>query len=88
MKEETRFFNRKAHLISFGCFMMVMQELLKDVSLKIVEDYPTLSIYSRIYDRYYEEDEIIELVENYLGVTIAAHVKSNDLREIYFVEDK
>lgn len=47
---ETRFFNRKAHLIDYESFLEVMQEILDDSSLTIEKDYPRLSLYSAGYD--------------------------------------
>lgn len=85
---ETRFFDRKAHLIDFNSFTEVMQELLDDNSLEIENEYPVLSMYSRGHDCGYDEDEIMERIGGYLGVTIVACFKYTDLEVIYFIEDK
>lgn len=88
MTEETRFFNRKAHLISFSELTEVMQELLDDSSLEIEKEYPTLSMYSEGYDCGYDEDEIMERIGYYLGVEIIACFKLDDLEVVYFIESK
>lgn len=85
---ETRFFDRKAHLIDFKSFIEVMQELMDDSSLEIEKEYPVLSIYSKGHDCGYDEDEIMERIGDHLGVTIAACFKYADLEVIYFIEDK
>lgn len=85
---ETRFFNRKAHMIDFKSFTEVMQELLDDSSLEIEKEYPVLSMYSQDYDCVYDEDEIMERIGNHLGVTFVACFKYTDLEVIYFIEDK
>lgn len=85
---ETRFFDRKAHLIDFKSFTEVMQELLDDSSLEIEKEYSVLSMYSRIYDCGYDEDEIMERIGDYLSTTIVACFKYTDLEVIYFIEDK
>lgn len=85
---ETRFFNRKAHMIDFKSFTEVMKELLDDSSLEIEKEYPVLSIYSKGHDCVYDEDEIMERIGDYLGITIAVCFKYTDLEVIYFIEDK
>lgn len=85
---ETRFMNRRAHLIDFNSFTEVMQELLDDSSLEIEKEYSILSMYSRGYDCVYGEDEIMERIGDYLGITIIACFKYTDLEIIYFIEDK
>lgn len=86
MTEETRFFNRKAHLIGFSDLTEVMQELLDDTSLEIERDYPVLSMYSEGNDCGYNETDIMQRVADYLGVEIIACFKFDDLEEVYFIE--
>lgn len=88
MTEETRFFNRKAHLIRFGDLTEVMQELLDDCTLEIEKDYPVLSMYSEANDCGYDETDIMERIGEHLGVEIIACFKFDDLEEVYFVESK
>lgn len=85
---ETRFFDRKAHLVDFNSFTEVMQEVLDDNSLEIENEYSVLSMYSRGHDCVYDEDEIMEHIGDYLGITIAACFKYTDLEVIYFIENK
>lgn len=85
---ETRFLDRKAHLIDFNSFTEVMKELLDDNSLEIENEYPVLSMYSRGHDCGYDVDELMERIEDYLGITIAACFKYTDLEVIYLIEDK
>lgn len=84
---ESRFFNRKAHLINFDSLTEVMQELLDDSTLVIEKEYPVLSMYSSWYDCGYDENEIMERIGDYLGITIIACLKYTDLEVVYFIED-
>lgn len=88
MIAETRFFNRKAHLISFSDLTEVMQELLDDSSLEIERDYPILSMFSEENDCGYDETDIMQRVLDHLGVEIIACFKFDDLEVTYFVESK
>lgn len=85
---ETRFFNRKAHLIDYESFLEVMQEILDDSSLTIEKDYPRLSLYSAGYDSCYEDEEIMQRISNHLGVNIINYLDCKDQRYIYFMEDR
>lgn len=64
-----------------------MQELLDDSSLEIEKEYPVLSMYSRGHDCDNDEEEIMERIGDYLGITIVACFKYSDLEVIYFIED-
>jgi hypothetical protein len=87
MNNDTRFSDRKAHLIDFNSFKEIMRELLDDESLEI-EDYPVLSLYSSWHDRRHNEEEIMEYIGGHLDVTIVACLVYMDLEVIYFIEDK
>ena len=88
MINDTRFLDRKAHLIYFKTFKEVMQDLLDDETLEIEENYPALSLYSSLHDCVYDEDEIMFRIGDYLGVTILGCLVYMDLEVIYFIEDK
>lgn len=88
VNDETRFRERKAHLINFHCLTEVMQELLDDKTLEIERDYPILSFYSSTHDCCYEEEEIRERIGDYLGITIAESFMFTDSEVVYFIEDK
>lgn len=88
MINDTRFLDRKAHLIYFKTFKEVMQDLLDDETLEIEENYPALSLYSSFHDCVYDEDEIMFRIGDYLGVTILGCLVYMDLEVIYFIEDK
>jgi len=88
IKPETRFFKRAAFLTNFDCFEKVMQELLDDSSLKIEKEYPVLSMYSEGSHHVYDEDEITDIIGNYLGINIIGYFMYVDLEEICFVSDK
>jgi hypothetical protein len=88
MNNETRFFDRKAHMIDFISFTEIMQNLLDDATLEIEEDYPVLSLYSSLHDCVYDENEIMNRIGDYLEVTIIACLVYKDLEVVYFIEDK
>ena len=83
---DTRFFKRKCLLIGFETFERVMQEITGDKTVEIEKDYPVLSCYSRENDYAYDEDEIKDMIGNYLSVSITAVMMLSDLEEIYFIE--
>ena len=88
MLEDTRFSNVKAHIINYENLTEIMQQILGDNTLEIDEDYPCLSFYSRLHYRAYEEDTVMKLIGEYLGVEIAICFKFDDLEEVYFIENE
>jgi hypothetical protein len=84
---ETRFFKRKAFVISFDCLTKVMQEILDDSSLEIEMDYPVISMYSRGSDVIVSEDTIIDRIGFHLKEDISKCWVYFDLEEAYFVCD-
>lgn len=83
--KDTRFFERKCLLIGFKTFERVMQEITGDKTVEIEKDYPVLSCYSRENDCAYEEDEIKDMIGNYLETNITSVMMLADLEEIYFI---
>ena len=82
---DTRFFKRACLLIGFEAFEKVMQEITDDNTVKIERDYPVISCYSQENDCAYEEDEIKDMIGDYLGTSITSVMMLADLEEIYFI---
>lgn len=87
--KDYRFFERNCLLIGFKDFEQVMQELFDDRTIRCMQtQYPYLYCYSPGADVCYDEEEIVQRMETYLGKRITATFMILDAEEIYFVYEK
>lgn len=67
---DSRFFSRKAFVISESAFVQVMRELLEDDTLGIDYGHPALSLSGDNDDTCYEEEDIMDTLSDYLNEPI------------------